>query len=336
MDESQKICISRLLYVHYEHADLHEWAIFAEAFGLVESKAQDDRIYYHGYGRDPIVYIASQSKPGEEPRFRGPGLLARTKEDFDKACKVTGASREDISDRPGGGQMVVLRDPNGFDVEILWDVKDKPVEAEEATRSHVNGQTAYNGAFVKQRTEFKRLKRGPAMVHKVGHFGYMTSNFEATCEWYKSMFNLEVVDTLSSPKDENITFGQFFRLNLGEEYVDHHTLLITREENGSHAHHSSFEVEDIDTQLLGHEWLKSKDYQLVWGVGRHIHGSQVFDYWRDCSDYVVEHYADGDLVNCNTPVSKGQMGKDGAIWGPGVPDFRPRSAINKQQIAIGA
>ena len=46
-----------------------------------------------------------------------------------------------------------------------------------------------------------------------------------------------------------------------------------------HVHHSSFEVHDFDIQALGHQWLREKDYDLVWGVGRHVMGSQIFDYW---------------------------------------------------------
>ena len=44
-------------------------------------------------------------------------------------------------------------------------------------------------------------------------------------------------------------------------------------------HHSSFEVHDFDIQSLGHQWLRDKGYDLVWGVGRHVLGSQIFDYW---------------------------------------------------------
>lgn len=46
-----------------------------------------------------------------------------------------------------------------------------------------------------------------------------------------------------------------------------------------HVHHSSFEVHDMDIQALGHQWLKNKGYELEWGVGRHVLGSQIFDYW---------------------------------------------------------
>jgi hypothetical protein len=32
-----------------------------------------------------------------------------------------------------------------------------------------------------------------------------------------------------------------------------------------HVHHSSFEVQDFDIQALGHQWLRDKGYDLVWG-----------------------------------------------------------------------
>lgn len=41
------------------------------------------------------------------------------------------------------------------------------------------------------------------------------------------------------------------------------------------------------------QWLKSKGYKASWGVGRHILGSQVFDYWYMPDDFMIEHYSDG-------------------------------------------
>ena len=47
----------------------------------------------------------------------------------------------------------------------------------------------------------------------------------------------------------------------------------------AHVHHASFEVNDTDTQQLGHDWLRARLWTNCWGVGRHVLGSQVFDYW---------------------------------------------------------
>ena len=76
-------------------------------------------------------------------------------------------------------------------------------------------------------------------------------------------------------------------------------------------------------------------------LSQHVLGSQVFDYWFDPSRFVVvsigwpylelrspkltpqlqEHYADGDLVNRDTPISKVQAGPEAlSVWGPPVPE----------------
>ena len=85
-------------------------------------------------------------------------------------------------------------------------------------------------------------------------------------------------------------------------------------------HHASFEIHDFDTQYLGHQWLAKKKYNSVWGIGRHTLCSQIFDYWWDTTGFMVEHYADGDLVNDETPVGYTQAGDESlAVWGPEVP-----------------
>lgn len=51
-------------------------------------------------------------------------------------------------------------------------------------------------------------------------------------------------------------------------------------------------------------------------MGRHILGSQIFDYWKDPSRFTVEHYADGDVVNVDN--GTGRQKSEGAasmyIW----------------------
>jgi len=60
---------------------------------------------------------------------------------------------------------------------------------------------------------------------------------------------------------------------------------------------------------------------IVINIYQHVLGSQVFDYWFDQSKFILEHYADGDLVNKNTPVAHIQAGPEAlSVWGPPVPD----------------
>lgn len=165
----------------------------------------------------------------------------------------------------------------------------------------------------------------------MGHFGLVVHDFEKQKTFYTQNFNLLPSDILyvPDPSSPGPTGGPgrrevalFAHLDRGDTPVDHHTLFLTSAMPGGkkHVHHCSFEVHDFDTQALGHQWLQQKGYQSVWGLGRHILGSQVFDYWWDTTGNMVEHYADGDLVNISTPLGYGPAGHESlAVWGPEVP-----------------
>lgn len=53
------------------------------------------------------------------------------------------------------------------------------------------------------------------------------------------------------------------------------------------------------------------------GIGRHIQGSQIFDYWRDPDGFLVEHFADGDLFDNTLEPGWAPLTASGlAQWGP--------------------
>lgn len=58
---------------------------------------------------------------------------------------------------------------------------------------------------------------------------------------------------------------------------------------------------------------------MSWGV-------RFFDYWYDSSKFKIEHYADGDVVNCNNPTRREPVGPL-TVWGPELPsDFGDKEA----------
>ena len=72
--------------------------------------------------------------------------------------------------------------------------------------------------------------------------------------------------------------------------------------------------------LAGHQVLEKSGRRHEWGVGRHILGSQIFDYWRDPWGHTVEHWTDGDLFNNETPPNVVGIDKlMGNQWGPEAP-----------------
>ncbi|KAA8650998.1 hypothetical protein EYZ11_004305 [Aspergillus tanneri] len=320
-----KVQLTRLSHFYFEHPDLQKFRDFAKDFGFVEAANKGDTIYYRGYGKEPYVYVASKSQTGK-PRFLGGAFVAKDAENFQKAVNLPGATVTDLTDAPGGGQRVTFARPNGTFFHVVYGQKEREINPLQGPPSATHElQGPINMPFEKARKgQFQRYHPGPALVHKAGHFGYVCKEFDDELEFYTSNFNFVHSDVLSDPKSPDIDVMTFMHLDLGKDYSDHHSLFLKRadpEAGKTYIHHSSYEVADFDTQLLGHEWLAQHGWKPAWGVGRHILGSQIFDYWHDASGFKIEHYADGDVVNNDNPTHREVAGPM-SVWGPEYPkDF---------------
>ncbi|KAL4737907.1 hypothetical protein BDV11DRAFT_171504 [Aspergillus similis] len=144
--------------------------------------------------------------------------------------------------------------------------------------SRVGGRLGNRSASAENK--FQRFRKGPAPVHKLGHFGMCVTNFAKTFEFYTTRFNFNPSDLVYDESGRDIT--TFLHLDRGMEKVDHHCFFFF-EGPKSHVHHSSYETHNFDTQVMGHDWLRHKGYENCWGVGRHVMGSQIFDYCFDTS-----------------------------------------------------
>jgi hypothetical protein len=110
----------------------------------------------------------------------------------------------------------------------------------------------------------------------------------------------------------------FIRCDRGATPADHHTLAMLLGPGRRYVH-SAYQVADLDTVAAGGEFLRERGYQRAWGIGRHIQGSQIFDYWRDPDSVMVEHFADGDMFDNTVEVGWAPMTASGlSQWGPSV------------------
>ena len=190
---------------------------------------------------------------------------------------------------PGGGERVRFTDPDGHAVEVVHG-------REALVALPVRSAAPHNRGSERRRLgELQRPQAGPACVKRLGHVVLRVSDFRRSEAWYKSRFGFLSSDEVYLGEPENV-ITSFMRCDRGDEYTDHHTFLcVGVGEVGFD--HAAFEVEDIDAVMLGHEHLEQAGYEHHAGVGRHILGSQVFDYWRDPWGRVHEHFTDGDLLN---------------------------------------
>ncbi len=281
-------------------------------FGFVLCGREADALYYRGVESGGCCYVAHLG----EPEFVAGGFEVADLAALDEAARtIAGASAVLPLPGPQGGRHVRLRDPDGFRIDLV--AGRTPLEPLEETHA-----PRLNYGARKQRFgEFQRFERRPARVRKLGHFGFNVSSFARTFAWYRENLGMLPTDTLHAGGGGH-DIAAFMRAACGEAWVDHHSLFFL-ESPAVHVHHCSFEVQDTDEVMMGSEWLKSHGWKQFWGVGRHVLGSQVFDYWRDCSGFMIEHYADGDILNEHHAMQRHDVADEAlAVWGPSPPsDF---------------
>lgn len=269
LNPPRKIRLLRLAHVYYTHVDIELANRFLLDFGLRETEKRDHKTYYRGYGTEPFLYCASA---GDTTAFGGVAFEVESFHDLQLASDtLPNATAIHDLDAPGGGKRVTFYDPvDGFPFHLVYG--QQPVEP-----SADYPELPFNFPRNKHRpvSTFKRLQPGPAPVHKLGHVGCCVTDFSTTFDFYTTHFNFKPSDIVYEGEKDVTTF---LHLDRGVEHVDHHSFFFF-EGPQFHVHHSSFEVHDFDVQALGHEWLRGKGYDLVWGVGRHVLGSQIFDYW---------------------------------------------------------
>ena len=78
----------------------------------------------------------------------------------------------------------------------------------------------------------------------------------------------------------------FCRLDLRDTPADHHTVVFVAGIEDRYEH-SAYEVVDLDAVGQGQQVLRAAGWRHMWGMGRHLLGSQVFDYWFDPDGFEV-------------------------------------------------
>ena len=291
--------------------DLDKEEEFLTDFGMIRAERTANALYMRGTDPPHHIHVTELG----EPKFVGIAVHAASPEDLEKLTRLPGASPIESIDEPGGGRRVRLTDPDGHQVEVIHGMQ--MLDPIPVTRPPVNsGYDKY-----RRKGALYRVPRGPAQIKRFGHFVLMSPNFDKMVAWYRETLGFICSDEIYAGEKSNI-IGSFNRLDRGEDYVDHHAFFCIRGDKKG-LNHLSFEARDIDDIMIGHEHLKQKGYDHFWGIGRHLLGSQVYDYWGDPWGRVHEHWADTDVLNAHTPPNLWERGEGtGGPWGePPSPRF---------------
>ncbi len=300
----------KLLFVHFERPDLDKAADYLTDFGLVVAERTDRELYLRGAEAQLYIYRATR---GPNARFLGLGLSVPSAEDLQKLAKAFGRPIE-TSSAPGGGSVVRLKDPEGVSVEVVHGYQPAAPLPLRSAIPH----NAPNRIVRVNNTQRPPLQ--PPAVTKLGHLVLETPDFDSSARWYMVTFGFIPSDVMCLA--DGAPVGAFMRLDCGDRPTDHHTLFVAMGLE-SKADHVAFEVVDLDAVEMGQQVMLARRYKHAWGVGRHLLGSQIFDYWRDPWGQKHEHYADGDLFDVSQPPGYHVLNREGLYqWGPDLPgDF---------------
>jgi catechol 2,3-dioxygenase len=78
--------------------------------------------------------------------------------------------------------------------------------------------------------------------------------------------------------------------------TDHHSVAIARG-NGPCLNHMAYEMPNIDGLMRGAGRVRGNGYELMWGVGRHGPGNNVFSYFIEPNGFVTEYTTEVDQVD---------------------------------------
>jgi Glyoxalase/Bleomycin resistance protein/Dioxygenase superfamily len=301
------IKVADLAWLEFEKPDLSRAETFARAFGFGVVSRTTDELQLRGTDAGaPCVLV----RRGQRTRFCGVAFKAQDEIDVLRLADKTNAPTRAL---PGslGGVAVELTDPSGTPVKVVAGMHELP---------ELSGQPPHVFNFghdLRRTNATQRPPRAPATIQRLGHLVMQSSKYIESLNWYLEHFGLIVSDFLyySGQRHRGPTMS-FIRCDRGSTPSDHHTLAMALGPANRYIH-SAYQVSDLDALAAGGEHLRERGYVRSWGIGRHIQGSQLFDYWRDPDGFLVEHFTDGDMFDNTLEPGWAPFTASGlAQWGP--------------------
>jgi len=306
-----------LAYMIFERPDLDLAEKFLVDFGLRVAHRTPDVLLMRGVGDAPYCYVALR---GPRARFVGHGFTVGSQAELSRLSALAGAAPVETVDWPGGGQRVRMTDPAGLRVDVLWGQTPAALLPQRAAvrMNEPDKPVRIDGT--------QRLPPMPPEIVKLGHLQLGAPNFQEVSAWYTGRLGFIPSDVCVLP--DGSPGACFFRLDLGDKPADHHTLALSIHFMTEYGH-SAYEVIDADAIGMGQRVMQKKGWRHAWGIGRHILGSQIFDYWEDPWGAKHEHYCDGDVFTAARPFEVHALSREAmAQWGPAMPKRFTRPHFN--------
>lgn len=301
------IKVADIAWLEFEKPDLARCEAFARAFGFQTANRGHDELALRGTDAGaPCVIV----RRGQRSRFTAVAFRACDEVDVLRLADKSGAPARPLPEAIGG-MSVELVDPTGTAVRVVAGMHELP---------ELPGQQPHIfnfGPNLQRANTTQRPHRVPARVQRLGHLVLQSNKYLQSLNWYLDNLGMIVSDFQYFPgQRERGPTMSFIRCDRGSTPADHHTLAMALGPANRYLH-SAYQVSDLDALAAGGEYLRERGYFRSWGIGRHIQGSQIFDYWRDPDGFLVEHFTDGDMFDNTMEPGWAPLTASGlAQWGP--------------------
>src|SRR5262245_8757834 len=156
--------------------DLDVMEEFLTHFGMIRSERTPTALYMRG--TDPPHHIHVTHK-GDDAGFVGFAYHAPSEADLERLARVPGASAAETLDEPGGGKRVRLKEPNGYQIEVVHGMAMLPPIAVQRDPMNTGPEP------LRRAGRLMRLAKSPAPIKRIGHGVLGTPKVKETAQWFR-------------------------------------------------------------------------------------------------------------------------------------------------------
>jgi catechol 2,3-dioxygenase-like lactoylglutathione lyase family enzyme len=200
---------------------------------------------------------------------------------------------------PAGGFW--FRDPDGTLVQVIVAAKSMPDT--KARMADMNVPANVRGAPARRAAPKVKSTR-------LSHMALFTADLTRAVEFYTKALGLRLADRS----------GEIIAFTYGRHGSDHHMLAFATGPAGG-LHHSSWDMPSVEAVGLANTQLRAAGYNRHWGPGRHVLGSNYFNYTRDKWGQWWENSAHIDYIEKDAKWEIANFADEDALylWGPDLP-----------------
>ena len=280
--------------------DLDEQVKFLTAFGLAPTRS-GDQIEVRSVDGDHVWTKITKSETAKKKlQFISLGCYDA---DFETIrAQVAEAGGEFTNGHPAGpAGGFWFRDPHGVLLQVR--VAPKTMPDGKSRMADINVPVNVRGAPARSVAQ-------TAHSTLLSQLAMFTPSLDGSLEFYSRALGMRLADRS----------GDIIAFTYGRHGSDHHMLAFATGPAVG-LHHSSWDIPTIEDLGLANTQLRKAGYNIHWGPGRHVLGSNYFNYTADTWGQLWENSCHIDYIEKDAKWEVANYADEDAfyLWGPDAP-----------------